>query len=191
MIEYLLKYFKIRIPMSNNLKPGNSSYGTFFDALSGIETNPQNRNFEEYMLALYGLLLNTSPQSCSASLLLGLLKEAYHAPVYPFDDEWLDSAAQPEFEDLITAKNQEDGFSLLLNVMRFQIAELHRIGEKWPSEEEQMYGYTSPTGTRWENLQPIYNLKSGIRCMKDYKMDTEKITWQYLAAAFEFGRVYE
>jgi len=191
VIEYILKYLKLKIPGIEHAEHHVSSYGSFYNELSDIESKGYHRDFYDYMLALYGLLLQYRGSEPSTGLLADILIQAYSAPAYPFDPDWLDSASQPSFEELMESKSSDEGFEVLYKAMRFQISELYRMKDNWPSQQEQLYGFTSPSGNRWENLHPIYNLKSGIRCMKDYKMDTDRISWHYLAIAFEFGRVYE
>lgn len=171
-----------------NIK-NQSMYGKFCDDLYHLERSDLERDFEDFLLAFFNIIQPYKNEIPTFELILKLLHDSYTSESYPFNNEWLQITKPPKIDEIID--KEEKGFELLNEVLKFQIAELHRIKKNPPSPDDIMYGFRSETGNKWSNLHQIYNLRCGIRCMGDNSMDTNKVSWHYIALAFELGRIYE
>lgn len=170
------------------MKP-HTMYQKFLDDLYKLENSNLTRDFEDFLLAFYKLIQQYKNQTPTFELMLKLLYDSYTSETYPFENDWLQIKHPPELYE--NSNPNDNGFDLLCEVLKFQIAEIHRIKQNPPSLDDMMYGFRSETGNRWANFHQIFNLRCGIRCMGDNSMDFDNISWYFMALAFEFGRIYE
>jgi len=167
------------------------NYSKFWEELYKLDNSTLRRDFIDYFLALFKLLEENKSRSVTFELAIKLLALAYTSETYKLESDWLKIKDRPKVEAFSESIEQDNGYKFLLEVIKFQIAELHRMKEKPPTEDECMYGYTSSTGHRWSNFEQVFNFRCGIRCMGDNSQNTNEISWKYIALAFEYGRTYD
>ncbi|CAK7028739.1 hypothetical protein [Saezia sanguinis] len=172
----------------------------FADEIGLLENNLQSRDLKTYLLALYKILTDGKEQyvrqQASRQLVLEVLKQAITSEPACFNDAWLDLAESPDVEQIsASGSDPVAGMAYSLAVLKFQIAELHKMQGKQLQNEDRYYGIESETGNWWYNFDPFSNLSCGIECMSDWEEEeegTEKDTgWFFIGRLLELGRMYE
>lgn len=179
----------------------------FYDQASSFQEYPQ-RNLEEYLSAIYKNIYDNidiySKEPFSLELAFGILKESFASEPAVFDERWLEITSppnsdrtcrkftNPEIKDSIdkTIISSSYGIEYTLDVLKFQIAELHKMRGKQLEDKYRYFGIDSETGHRWYNFDPITNIECGLRCMDDND-DDENFDWSFIGNLFEDGRIYE
>ena len=141
----------------------------FYNQIRNFPEKYENRDLEAYLLALYSLVENHQTETIDAGLLVDLLSTAFSSDPAVFQDEWLSHETEPH-ENGITRKftNPEikndldrdfrtniQGVEFTLEVLRFQIAELHKMRGKQLENEYRYFGIRSETGNEWYNFDPF------------------------------------
>jgi hypothetical protein len=157
----------------------------FYEAICRLPEKYADRNLEEYLLALHGLILPKQNEPVSLSLFLELFESAFTAEAYPFNFEWLSITEEPE-ED-----KPGNPFEYTLAVIRFQVAELFKMRGKQLIDEMRYMGIESETGVWWSNFDPFTNLECAARWVLDGPGETLPITWATPGVLLEAGRSYE
>lgn len=176
----------------------------FYTEISKLNKTFENRNLEDYLLALYSNILEHKDKIISYELILELIKKSFTSEPYPFQDEWLKCTSSPDEDSIIRKFTNKDitisiditnttlePFDYSVEVLKFQIAELHKMKGKQLEDETKYFGITSETGNQWYNFDPFMNLECGARCMVDHKMDFEQLDWSFIGDLLENGRIYE
>ncbi|MDR2918046.1 MAG: hypothetical protein LBV72_01605 [Tannerella sp.] len=180
----------------------------FYEQIGSLPSKHENRDLEEYLLALYALVEKHKEREITAELLMRLLSEAFTAPPAPFREEWLAYDKVPHDNGIIrkftnpdlkddfdrTFYTHSEGVEFTLEVLKFQIAELHKMRGKQLIDKYRYFGIDSETGHRWYNFDPFTNLECGVRCLDDNSdSDDEEIEigWHTLGVLLEDGRIYE
>ncbi len=183
------------------------TYGEFYNEICGFEHQFQNRDLEEYLLALLKLVRENKEGSFSAVFALELLKKSFTEKPADFREDWLKIEESPD-ENVLAKKFTNPCISEVIDksvnfnkkeyefttyVLLFQIAELHKMRGKQLEDENKYFGITSETGAYWYNFDPLTNLECGARGMCDnYNEDClVPENWQFLGELLEMGRVYE
>lgn len=180
----------------------------FHEQISSLPSKHENRDLEEYLLALYALVEEHKEQEITAELLIQLLSEAFTSSTIPFRKEWLDCDTVPHDNGIVrkftnpdlkgdfdrTFYTHSEGVDFTLEVLKFQIAELHKMRGKQLKDKYRYFGIDSETGHRWYNFDPFTNLECGARCLVDNadSEDEEMETgWHTIGILLEDGRIYE
>ncbi|MEM9681065.1 MAG: hypothetical protein AAF901_12155, partial [Bacteroidota bacterium] len=123
----------------------------------------------------------------------------------PFQDEWLACETAPD-ENRISKKfthpavsptidktnlSELTPYDFTIEVLKFQMAELHKMKGKQLENEYRYLGVQSETGHDWYNFDPFTNLECGARCMGDGEMNFGSLDWSFLGELLENGRIYE
>ncbi|MDJ1469452.1 hypothetical protein QNI19_13925 [Cytophagaceae bacterium DM2B3-1] len=182
----------------------------FSDQIYSFPNRYTNRNLEEYLRALYMLVMSHSHIQPNAFLFVQLLEEAFTAVASDINLQWLDYRNAPDanivshkFTNPLIRTNIDKSvqtkltnFEYLIAVLTFQIAELYQMRDKELKNELRYYGVTSESGNIWNNFDPFTNLQCGIDCYIDnleeepYKTEIPS-DWAFLGQLLEFGRIYE
>ena len=181
-----------------------------YKKVSSLPDSYENRDLEEYLLALYALVEKHQEREMTDELFIELFSQAFTSEPAIFKEDWLlyenpphnngllrkftnpaikDSLPQPN-----TAQPNIAGVNFTLEVLRFQISELHKMQGKQLKEESRYFGIDSETGHRWYNFDPFTNLECGVSCMIDNSEDEDEnveINWATLGELLEDGRIYE
>jgi hypothetical protein len=181
----------------------------FYNQIRTFESTFENRELEEYLLALYKNLSDNKvvyiQERPTLELVLCLLKESFTSEATSFDDDWLNIVelpdpnrltrkfTNPDIKDVIDKANTSGlfGMEFTMEVLKFQIAELHRMRGKQLENEDRYFGIDSDTGCRWYNFDPFSNLECGAACMVDNEKETADIDWSFIGNLLEDGRIYE
>jgi len=83
------------------------------------------------------------------------------------------------------------GMEFTMGVLKFQIAELHRMRGKQLEDKYRYLGIDSDIGCRWYNFDPFSNLGCGIACMVDNEDEVTELDWSFIGNLLEDGRIYE
>ena len=173
-----------------------------YDKVETISRRHDNRDVEEWLLALYGLVSQTQGTPMTADLFLEILDASFTAPAVPFDPAWREIINPPDdkwkrkFTDTPSASTPTDrsddqaGYRFTLNVLRFQTAEVHRMRGKQLDDHQRYFGLSSETGNRWDNFDPKGILECGARGLSDAGPGSA-YDWSLLGELLEIGRVYE
>lgn len=163
---------------------------------------------ETYLLSLLSLVEQKKNQNLTADLLLNLLQNAFTSEPAEFNSEWLSITTAPD-ENIMSKKftnpkinlpidksvvSDKSGIDYSIAVLKFQIAELHKMKGKQLDDDMRYFGIDSETGNRWYNFDPMTNLECGARCILDSEDDEDKefiVSWQILGELLEMGRIYE
>jgi len=178
----------------------------FYNHISSLQDNFQNRDLETYLLALLKLVDQEKEQSLNSNLLLRLLQDAFIAEPAEFNSEWLKITEAPD-ENIMSKKftnpainstidksivSDKSGIYYTIAVIQFQIAELHKMKSKQLNDEMRYFGIDSQTGNRWYNFDPMMNLECGARCIVDSEEDADQAfipSWQTIGELLEMGRI--
>jgi hypothetical protein len=183
----------------------NREFYLFVRNLKETYENAPNRSLEAYLSALWKLVTADPPETPTLEQFVHWLEAAFHAEAPPFDPRWLDIEIDYG-QNFIT-------YDDCINLLLFQIADLHRMKEAGVFENEYRYfGVQSPTGESWYNFDPLTYLECGIRGnYRGYKAEEVIITipppegqsadseiyeidsfsWQNIADTLVLGQLYE
>jgi hypothetical protein len=123
-------------------------------------------------------------------LLAQVLAEGLITPPAPFEPRWLEYTDPPE---LLTQPHpvRVDPFTDVQHMLRYQIADLHRMAEVGTLNDPQRYfGIDSPTGHRWYNFDPSTFLACASSGMGEGSGITE-CSWDDLTITLWLGQIYE
>ncbi len=116
------------------------TYLELYQHITALADTHQNRDLEEYLLALYHLTGQHKDKELTPELLLQLISDAFTVDPAAFDEDWLNCSAAPD-ENILsrkftnpqikgsidtTAHTSVEGIDYTLEVLKFQIAELHK-----------------------------------------------------------------
>ncbi|MCE3228512.1 MAG: uncharacterized protein K0S32_3063 [Bacteroidetes bacterium] len=156
----------------------------FYDKIATLNERQKSRDMEQYLLALYLLVLENKDRDPSLELFLELFDKAFVGEPWKFDPAWLKITEHPAIS------NETDSINFTLQLLRFHITEFHRMRGKQLEDKQRYFGVTSETGTIWYNFDPFTYLERGCCGMGGIEQDQE-ITWNDFADILEGGRVYE
>ncbi|HYE54385.1 MAG TPA: hypothetical protein VD996_06060 [Chitinophagaceae bacterium] len=159
----------------------------FYQHICSLPEKWQNRDLETYLCALLRLVEEHKDYEINDDKLLFLLEEAFTADPLAFNPAWL---------SLVTAPEDDNGIGYTIGVLKFQIAELHKMKGKQLQFEMKYFGITSETGNIWYNFDPFTNLECGARCLiggdgTDNDDEELVVNWRTLGELLEMGRTYE
>lgn len=184
------------------------THNEFYENISALKDNFENRELETYLLSLLSLVEQNKNQNLTADLLLKLLQNAFTSEPKEFNSEWLSITTAPD-ENIMSKKftnpelnlsidksvvSDKSGIDYSIEVLQFQITELHKMKGKQLDDDMRYFGINSETGNRWYNFDPMTNLECGARCILDSEEDEDKefvVSWQTLGELLEMGRIYE
>lgn len=181
------------------------NFEKFYNEINDLPTNHKNRDLEEYLLAIYGKVLEYKEEKLTYDLVIKIIAEAFTSSPVEFKEEWLNcntapdeniiskKFTNPEFSQSIDKTNYSklEPFEFTIETLKFQIAELHKMRGKQLENEERYFGVNSETGHRWYNFDPFGNLECGVNCMNDNDEDAEILDWSFIGVLLENGRIYE
>ncbi|HMT54680.1 MAG TPA: hypothetical protein PKD16_18560 [Saprospiraceae bacterium] len=180
----------------------------FYQNISTLKDNFENRELETYLLSLLSLVEQKKNQNLTTDLLLNLLHNAFTSEPKEFNSEWLSITTAPD-ENTMSKKftnpeinipidksvvSEKSGVDYSIAVLQFQISELYKMKGKQLDDDMRYFGINSETGNRWYNFDPMTNLECGARCILDNEEDEDKefiVSWQTLGELLEMGRIYE
>jgi hypothetical protein len=163
------------------------SAGEFYDAVRAIIKRTVNRDLEEYLLALLALMRQALGQPMSRELILRLLEQAFTAEPESFDEAWLAIIEPPD--DILESPldpNDPQASAYSESVLKFQIAELHKMRSKQLIDDNRYFGLSSETGHDWYNFDPHTLLECGAAGLGEVDC-----SWSTLGELLEMGRIYE
>lgn len=177
----------------------------FYNHISKLSDKYEDRDLEEYLLALFKLIETNRTKELTYDLALGLIGEAFTSEPANFENDWLDCNSapdenrlskkftNPEIRENIDKSNTSglSPYDFTIEVMKFQIAELHKMKGKQLENEYRFFGVQSETGNSWYNFDPFVNLECGARCMEDNDTDFSSPDWSFIGELLENGRIYE
>ncbi|MFL5728463.1 MAG: hypothetical protein ACJ75J_03155 [Cytophagaceae bacterium] len=164
--------------------------------IGNLERNYENRDLEEFLLALYTLVHEHKQLEPTFELLSLLIAEALRAEPAPFNPEWLTITQPPEWnfrEDELSSEDlKSEEIKFLISVLEFQIAELHIMRGKQLDNEMRYFGVDSDRGNRWFNFDPSTNLLQGLVAIGPEGREPQpEASWMLLGLILEVGRIYE
>ncbi|MEZ5008487.1 MAG: hypothetical protein R2753_10105 [Chitinophagales bacterium] len=177
----------------------------FYNQITKLPYSFENRDLEEYLLALLKIVEENKSKKLNYNLVIEMIQGAFESESLKFKDEWLkyDSApdenrmskkiTNPEISQSIDKSNASslEPQDFTIEVLKFQIAELHRMKGKQLENEYRYFGIQSETGNSWYNFDPFTNLECGARCMEDNETDFDNLNWSFIGELLENGRIYE
>ncbi len=177
----------------------------FYKHITKFSDKFENRDLEEYLLALFKLIENRRTEELTYNLILEILSEAFTSEPADFNNNWLDCNSapdenrmskkftNPEIIEQIDKSNTSDlsAYDFTIEVLKFQIAELHKMRGKQLDNEYRFFGIQSETGNSWYNFDPFVNLECGARCMEDNDANFTSLDWSFIGELLENGRIYE
>ncbi|KPH12435.1 hypothetical protein [Chryseobacterium sp. ERMR1:04] len=176
------------------------TYNEFYNNINR-RNNIENRDLETYLLALLKLVEQEIKQPLTADLLSKLLLDAFTSEPKEFESEWLKIVEAPDEKTIYeniphTRKDSSEdiGVYYSIAVLKFQIAELHKMKGKQLDDKEKYFGIDSETGNRWYNFDPDSILECGMSCFLDHGGEDDEefeVSWQTLGDLLEMGRIYE
>lgn len=145
---------------------------------------------EEYLRTLWSLIQKHRNSEVTFSLLGRLLHDAFTNESPPFDESWLIYENPPDI--MLDDNDTHDAdFSLLQQMICYQIADLHRMREAGILDKPYIYlGADSPTGHRWYNFNPFSYLRCAITSMVE-NLSSAKCFWGDLTILLWLGQIYE
>lgn len=177
----------------------------FYTQITSLSQTLENRDLEEYLLALLKIVKENKSKTLTYDLVIEMIKNAFISEPLEFKEEWLkyDTApdenrlskkfTNPELSQSIDKSNSSalKPYDFTIEVLKFQIAELHRMKGKQLDNEYRYFGIQSETGNSWYNFDPFGNLECGARCMDDNETDFDNLNWSFIGELLENGRTYE
>ncbi len=177
----------------------------FYTHITKLSDKFENRDLEEYLLALYKLIENKRTEELTYNSIFDIISEAFTSESAPFNNDWLDCNSSPdgnrmskkftnpEIREQIDKSNTSglSPYDFTIEVLKFQIAELHKMRGKQLENEYRYFGVQSETGNYWYNFDPFANLECGARCMEDNDTDFSSPDWSFFGELLENGRIYE
>lgn len=185
------------------------TFDEFIDEIDKLPENFENRDLEAFLLAIYKNLEDNRDiyvkEQPTLDLILCILKVSFTSVPAEFNIDWLNITQAPDpnrMSRIFTAPELKDefdktnysekfGMDFTMDILKFQISELHKMRGKQLDDEYRYFGIDSETGNRWYNFDPLTNLECGARCMDDNGDINEKIDWSFIGNLLEDGRVYE
>lgn len=160
----------------------------------GVATTT-TRPLEEYLRALWGILQHAQKDSIPFSQLAEALQRAFVADPLPFDEDWLQYTAPPNFITMppstALADENNTSFSVFQQMICYQIADLHRMAQAGMLENKFRYlGVRSPTGHSWYNFDPSSYLHCAVQGLVNHDID-ETRSWGVFAGLLWLGQIYE
>ncbi|GAB5525533.1 MAG: hypothetical protein Roseis2KO_34050 [Roseivirga sp.] len=173
------------------------------ESITGFNVSAPERDLKRYLLALYRNMLALKEEVLTQELLTKMLFDSFTSEAMTMDESWLGISIKPERDKMYRkAQNADDlgfftrpehtgwsDFEFTEEVLRFQIAELHKMEGNQLENEMKEYGVASETGTPWYNFDPISNLSSGIQQLIDQQYHVDTIDWSIVGLIFQHGRV--
>jgi len=177
----------------------------FYKHITKLSDKFDDRDLEEYLLALFKVIENKRTKELTYELILEIINEAFTSEPYKFKSEWLKCEKAPDenrmsrkftnpyISEAIDKTNTSDltPYNFTIEVLKFQIAELHKMRGKQLEDEYRFFGIKSETGNSWYNFDPFVNLECGARCMEDNETDFDTLDWSFIGELLENGRIYE
>jgi len=177
----------------------------FYKHITKLSDKYENRDLEEYLLALFKLIEKNRTKELTYGLIVEIIGEAFSSKPSEFKDKWLKCETapdknrmsrkftNPDISKTIDKKNTSDltPYNFTIEVLQFQIAELHKMRGKQLENEYRFFGIQSETGNSWYNFDPFVNLECGARCMEDNETDFNSLDWSFIGELLENGRIYE
>ncbi len=162
----------------------------FYEHICDLPARFENRSLQSYLSALLLLVQEEKAEELEVEKLLELLGSAFTSEAIAFDGEWLQIRSAPDQQVEVPA-----GKDFTIAVLKFQIAELHRMRNMAHVDKSATLGLKSPTGNYWYNFDPFTNLECGARSIIDSGGDGTKdefvCHWEALGTLLEMGRIYE
>ena len=112
------------------------TYNTFYNAMVSLPENYENRDLEEYLLALFSLVKKHEKEPFSPELCIEIIQKAFTETPMSFDEKWLSVCDAPD---------EDKGMDFTQNVLIFQIAALHRMRDKELQNPQRYSGINSET----------------------------------------------
>ncbi|EFH79571.1 hypothetical protein [Ktedonobacter racemifer] len=145
------------------------------------------KSLEEYLRALWNLIQQAQAKPVTYALLGQLLQDAFLVEPLPFHEAWLSYDVPPDLDK----DDHEQPFSVLQQMICYQIADLHRMVQAGLLENEwRFYGIDSPTGHRWFNFDPSSYLQCAPQSIQEDGTSTDA-SWLDLAILLWLGQIYE
>jgi hypothetical protein len=145
---------------------------------------------EKYLSSVLRTVLRHSDECPTWQLLAHSLARAFDTLPASFNRAWLVYSEPPALATQ-RSNGSADAFDELLHLLRYQIADLHRMAKdgtlKTPFCDG---GIDSPTGHRWFNFNPASFLECASRGMRENKAAVE-CSWSELAHFLWLGQIYE
>lgn len=177
----------------------------FYTQITNLSESFENRDLEVYLLALLKIVKEKRSKELTFELVIEMMQNAFESEPLQFDNEWLKyntapdenrlskKITNPEISQSIDKSNSSNlaPYDFTIEVLKFQIAELHRMKGKQLENEYRYLGIQSETGNFWYNFDPIGNLECGARCMVDNETDFDYLNWSFIGELLENGRIYE
>src|SRR6187399_1092126 len=171
------------------------TYKEFYQWIDDLPSRIQNRDLETYLSALYLQIEKQKARELTIEGLLTLLETSFKSEPLEFNPEWLEIISPPEFDmDWVDTKgdlNEEIIFTT--NVIKSQIADLHKMQNKQLENKLRYFGIDSETENRWYNFDPFTNLECGAAwLLSDLKREDQEmnVNWKMLGILLEMGRIY-
>lgn len=143
---------------------------------------------EIYLSDLWSLIQAHQQSEVSFALLGQLLHDAFVTEPVPFDEFWLTYENPP---DVDYQETTQDDFSVLQQMVCYQIADLHRMAQTDIfSKPWIILGIDSPTGHTWYNFDPFSYLRCAVQSIVENSPITE-CSWQDLTILLWLGQIYE
>lgn len=150
-------------------------------------------SLEAYLSSVLRVATAHQREAATWRLLAQVLAEALTTPPPPFNPAWLAETAPPEWVGQPETASAHP-FATLQQMLRYQIADLHRMAEAGTLNHALRYGgLDSPTGYRWYNFDPETFLECASAGMGDGEgvSGTIECSWADLAMVLWLGQSYE
>jgi hypothetical protein len=149
------------------------------------------RSLEEYLRTLWSLIKQAQGQQTTYALFGQLLYNAFLTEIPLFDEMMLQYEDPPHLDKDEDEAENEDSFSVLQQMICYQIADLHRMAQTGLLENEwRFYGIDSPTGHRWFNFDPASYLECAAQSLQEDGTSID-VSWMNLAILLWLGQIYE
>jgi|SRR5260221_2226041 hypothetical protein len=171
----------------------DTDFSAFLRQLS-VRAEEYPGSLEEYLCSVLRGVSTHQDEPPTWHLLAHVLAEGLTTPPAPFEPTWLEYTDPPE---LITQLHpvRVDPFADVQHILRYQIADLHRMAEVGTiNDPQRYYGIDSPTGHRWFNFDTPSFLECASAGMEDGMEDnhgTTECSWDALTITLWLGQIYE
>lgn len=174
----------------------------FYNQITSLSDNYENRDLEEYLKALLKLVLDDTTAHLTAEYLIELLEKAFTSEPVSIEPEWLLINNAPTAYSLKQKITEANNLTLVNNlqkqytieIIKFQIAELIKMANDQLKNKMRYFGVQSQTSNFWYNFDPYTNLECGARCLLDSSTNEANefyCNWAALGELLEMGRIYE
>ena len=186
----------------NNAKTKNMTLQEFHEQIESWRNRPNDRDLEEWLSALLLLVEKNKDEELNAEKLLNLFDTVFTSEAAAFENAWLKIKVSPA-EELGYLKPCKQSFvqhlkvspaEFSMNVIKFQIGELHHMRNNQVQNLQRYMGLESGTGHDWYNWDPHSILMCGTQCLMDHIRESDfEFTpgWERVGELLEMGRVYE